>query len=78
MKYLSNKIVNNKIFLQIRIKMNLRFLAGNLWGVAVKFFKKQIFLAKVIFQNVKPVHVLYKIEQIFEQSLFYYNSQYYS
>lgn len=60
-----------KYYTNKNIKINLRFLAGNLRGVDVKFFKKQIFLVKVIFQNVKPVHVLYKIEQIFEQSLFY-------
>ena len=72
MKNLSNKIVNNIMLYKYKnMKMNLRFLAGNLWGVVVKFFKKQIFLVEVILQNVKPVHVLYKIEQIFEQSLFY-------
>ena len=45
----------------------LRFLAGNLLGVVVKFFKKHILLVALTVQKVKPVHVLDKIEQILAQ-----------
>lgn len=50
----------------------LRFLAGNLLGVVVKFFKKHILLVALTVQKVKPVHVLDKIEQILAQPFFSY------